>query len=793
MKDLTHYFQFPAKEGEDKNQKEVTGTTTLNGDCDEIKPKKMYNRLSEHNRVVENNSPLSLSSLEIKSCPLPVHSSSRRITRSQHVTNSEVTNYADSTESVELGRHSTIFQDSEDVAIFQRTSIRTSGKIVYNETSSQKTENVVKQEEKRVSQCDIASESLPVKSEVLNEIIEDSSKKKKHSLLFQRRKISAPSIKLNSVNSSKEKSLKLCTKITVKRKELGLSLQKSTQIVDTTKHDFETDTSNKSSCDEPSNKVCPILNENTNAFHILMSSGIWQSPHGQSPDETEDKNLCTNADRKQTTTVVADTSMDAAKRKENRQKRKRILEQMSERRRGKRANLDDTSSEIEIEKTPVVRSKRIVCVSESDSDDTDMTLDKESDNLKARYGDVLVHREGGRMVVEESDDESAEDKKQDKVMDQDSLTSSKLDTKTSKKMERSRVKLVHENNGELLVDVMKVGYSEPEQNCLQLKKLVVKKLNNISTKQVMKISAPKYRGSCKKVRKERWKLAVNGEEKNSVVTKKEIKMHGVVDDDRMVDSQLSVCEAKMSLRKLPKTRKEVVVRCNKSAVKSSFQKEVKPIAKKFLDHQENFEFCNYSDLSESCIVEDDSEEEEHMRTGFDKEDKRNRSFTVRNGDSDCEMLMKEKKYLQDSDSKCETKKRNSLFSYFNKVCKDEVLLKPEKIRVKVQIHSPPVSPSLKTRWSSTLKDKRERRQGRSMQSKVLDMEDQIVVLESHIEKPTVDSSAGFVISTPKKHNKFGDLKTLPSGSGWRMRVRLRELPAETASGNNTGIWWPICL
>lgn len=782
MKDLTHYFQFPVKEREDNKQKEDVGTTTLNGDCDETKPKKIYKRLLKPNYVVEKNSPLSSSSLEIKSSPLPVRSNSRGIVRSRHVTNSKMTNYVDSTETVELDRHSTILQDSEDIAIFQRTPITTSRKRPCNETSSQKTANVEKQKEKKVSQSDNASKSLSVKSEVLNEIvIEDSPKKENHSLLFQKSKKSTPSVKPKSVDSSEDKSLKLCTKQTTKKKGLSLSLQKSVQFVDTSNHGFETDIPNKACSDKPSDKVFPELNERTNAFHILMSSRIWQSPHGQSPDETEGQNVCTSPGRKQTTAVVAETSMKAAEIKENRKKRKKILEHMVEKRRGKKAKLNDTSSENEIEigKRPVVRSKRIISVSESDSDDRNMTLDQDSNILKARDGDKQVCRERGKMVVEETDDESAEEKKQDEVMNQDSLTSSKLARRTSKKIDRSGSKLVHKNNRKLLVDEMKVDSAEPEQK----KKLVVK-LKRVSTKQVMKRSTQKFHDSGKKVHKERWKLS--GKEKDSEVTKKETKTQGMVSEDRTVNCRLSVCKAKMSLRKLRKSTKEVVIRCNKSAVGSSFQQEVKTIASNSLNHQENGEFGNDSYLSERWIVEDFSEEE-RKQTEFNKEDKRNRSFTVNSGDSNCEMLTEAKKYLQSPDSRRETKKRNSLFSYFNKVCKDEVLPKPEKIQVKVQIHSPPVSPSLKTRRSSIPNDKQERRQGRSVQSKVLDMEDQIVVLESHIVKPAVDGSAVFVITTPKKHNEISNLKTPLSSSGWKMRVRLRELPAQTVSGNDTGM------
>jgi hypothetical protein len=74
---------------------------------------------------------------------------------------------------------------------------------------------------------------------------------------------------------------------------------------------------------------------------------------------------------------------------------------------------------------------------------------------------------------------------------------------------------------------------------------------------------------------------------------------------------------------------------------------------------------------------------------------------------------------------------------------------------------------------------------------VLDLADQIVVLESHIVKSAADDSSLSVV-LPKESKDISNLKTLPSSSGWKMRVRLRELPVEAISDNDTGknfIWW----
>jgi hypothetical protein len=393
------------------------------------------------------------------------------------------------------------------------------------------------------------------------------------------------------------------------------------------------------------------------------------------------------------------------------------------------------------------------------------------------------------MVVEETDSESEEEKKlmekQDKGKDQDSLTRNKLVTRTSEKINTSGSKVVLKSNRKVLVDGMKVNSSEPEHDRLQLKKVVVK-VEKLSTKRIVKLLTPKYQDSCTKVRKGRRKLIVSGKDKDSEATKAGIMVRSTIGEGRIASCNLSVCKARMSLRKLPKSTKEVVMQSYKTPVKSPQQK-VKTIASKSLNCQENGGFGIDSSLSDSLVVEDDSEEDEHKQTDLNKEDKTKMSFAVSSADPKCEMLTEGKKLLHSPDDRLETKKRNSLFSYFNKVCKDEVLLKPEKILVKAQIHSPPVSPSVKARGRSIPEDRREQRQRRSVPSKVSGMEDEIVVLESHIAKPDVDGRAVFMITTPEKCNVVSDLKTPLSSRGWKMRVRLRELPAQTVSDKDMGM------
>jgi len=670
-----------------------------------------------------------------------------------------------------------------------------------------------------------------VRTEVLNEIvIEESPKKKKNNLLFQEDSICSPSVTLNSVDSSKNKAGKSCTKGTTKKERLNVSLQKSVKCVDMTKHGSETDVTNK-----PSDKISPILNENTNAFHVLMSSRIWHSPHDQSSDEAENHNVCTSPYRKCTQTVVAETPMKISKIKANKKKRKK-LENMADKRRMKKAKLSDTSSE------------RIVIISESDSDDRNTALDQGIDILKTKGGDKQVHRECDKMAVEGVDHASAELcnenkvmtkhdkvvnqdnlaskklatntlrnkdrngsnvfhknsrklvieenegdysdllKKEDKIINQGSLTNSKLSTRSSKKMTRNGSSVLHKASGKLMAEETEDICSEPEQDCVEVKKPVVKP-EKISSKQVMQISAQKcHEDSGKEVHDGRRNLIVSEKEQmyyESETIKKKTKKQGSVREDRMINSQLSVCKARMLSQKLPKSTK-VVRRCSKTPFKSSSQQEVTTLVKKSLNHQESDESVKNSKQSETWIVEDNSGEESHKKTELDKKDKTDKASTVSSTDSKYKMLTKSKKHLQSPDSIDKTKKRNSLFSFFNQVSDNEVLLKPEKIQVKVQIHSPPLSPSVKKRSISIHKDRRGQRYY-SMRSKMSGAEDQIVVLESHTVKPATDGSALFVITTPKKHNKISDLKTPTSGSGWKMRVRLRELPGQTVPDDDTGM------
>lgn len=748
MKDITYYLQCPAGEKEDKGQNENGGVTVLNGDSDEAGSQKIHKGLSKTACVVENSScPSSLSS-EIKNSPSYVRTSTRRV-RSKHKIKFKMTGGADnSNENVKLDGHSIVLQDKEDISIPQTTPIKNSVTELHDETGSLQTASVGKQKLKKkkklslssqkVTNCDNANKSLSVESEVLNEIFVESSKKTEDSLLFQKNRKSRLFVKCKLKDSSKE----------------------------TKKHGFGTDVTNETCTDDKtSDKIPSLLNDSNNAFHILMSSRIWQSPHEQGPDETKDQK---HSDRKKTRIVIAETPMKAVEIRENRKKRKKKLEDMVRKRRMKKAKLSDTSTETEIgvEKKPIVRSKRVVIVPESDSDgDRNTARDQSIDTLKVKDGDKQVHKECGKMVAEETDDDYAEPsdekelmKKHDEVVNQDSLMNSKLSTRKSRKMDRSESRLSHKTSSKRILEEIKDDCSEPEQDRLQLKKLVVK-VEKISSEKVIQFSTQKcYEGSEQKVRKGRRKLVMGG---------KGTKKKGSERGDRIVNCKLPVHKVKMVSQKLPKSTKKFVIQCNKTQVKSFFQRRVKLVKK---SQQESGEFGKKK--NETWIEDDDSEEENQKQTEMNKKDKTNKASSVNAIDSKCETPVEPKKHVPFPE---ETKKRNSLFSYFNKVSKDEVLLKPEKIKVKVQIHSPPASPSVKKRRTSVPEDKR--KQNHCVKSKVLDMEDQIVVLESHIVKPATEGSAVFMI-TPKKHNEMDGMKTPPSSSGWKMRVRLRELPAQ---------------
>jgi hypothetical protein len=805
MKDLTHYFHFPAKQKEDKIFNE--NAITLDGDSDDTKSRNFYKGLSEPSHVVEIGSSSSASSSssssgsDIKDSPSRVRTSARRA-RSDKKLNFEVTddvNYH--TEDVEHDLHSTMLQDMMDISTSQGTPIRTSDKEPCSETCVSKTASCGKKKlkkkkvnlsSKKTNNCDSRENFLCVKTQVINEaLLEESAQKKKHSLLFERNGILSP-------------SANCCVD--------GLNGE--------TKCGFETGMTNKTSTGKHSDKISTISNESTNAFHILMSSRILQSPLKVSPDETED-HMC--PDRKKAGTVVAETLMKSATVKESGKKRKKILEDLAERRRMKKAKPSDTSPEMKLADIPIVRCKKLVVVPESDSDDErNVGLYQDTDIFKVEDGDKHVHGEFGEMFLEEKGDKSAESynekkhdkgaccdsltcekrdattlrrvdgnvikllhknggkwaleetadycskhqKKQDKVMNQESLQNSKLSTR---KLDRSRSNLVHKNSSKLLVGETTDDCSGPEKDHIQLKELVVK-VERLSTKKCLEYTESVLKGRRKPVVCEKEQIY------ESEALKKEGKKQASMSEDRKVKCQLSVCNTKMPSQ-LPTTTNMLVTQCNKTPLKCSFQQKVKTLGKKSSNRQENVKFGNDAG----------SEEENHEQKEFYKQGKTNKSFTVSTVDSKCEMLTEPKKHLPSPD---ETKKRNSLFSYFSKVSKDEAAFKPEKITVKVQIHSPPLSPSVEKRCTSVTVCKRERRRC-CVRSKVLDLADQIVVLESQIVKPASDD--GDLSETPLKESKeISSLKTSPSSSGWKIRVRLRELPVQALSDSDTGknlIWW----
>jgi hypothetical protein len=723
MKDLTHYFQFPAGSIEDKGQNGNGGVTVFNSDEDGSQ--KIDKGLSKSACVVENSSCYSSSSSKSKNNPSYVRDRSRRI-RSKNEKKFKMTSNADnSTEIVELDGHSTILQD-EDISISQKSLIKTSDRR-FLQTAGVGKQNLEKKKKRlslssqKMNNCDTANQ-FSVKSEILNETYVESSKKTEGSVLFQ--------IRCKLKDGSKE-----------------------------TKNDgFGTDVANETSTDD---KIPFVLNERNNAFHILMSSRIWQSPHECSPDETKDH---THSDRKKTRTLIADTPLKTEEIRENRKKRKKKLEAMVEKR-TKKVKLGDTSSEIEVEvdKKLLVRSRRIVIVAESDSDDSRSTvLGQSTDAVKAKDGETQVHRECGKVVVEETDDEYAEPsnekelmKKRDKIANQDSLINSKLSTRTSRKINRGKSTLSHKESSKHILEEIKDDCSEPERDRLQLKKS-----EEISSGKMIQISTQKcYEESEQKVRKGRRKL---------VTGRKRTNTQGSERENRVVSCQVSIHETEILPPKLPKSTKKFDIQCNETPVKSLFQRRAKLVKK---SHQENGK--SGKKRSETRVEDDDSEEENQEQAEMNKKGKTKKASTVRTIDSKCDTSIEPKKHPPFADN---TKRRSSLFSYFNKVSKGEVFQKPEKIQVQVQIHSPPVSPSVKKRHSNIPDDKR-KRINRCVQSKVLDVEDQIVLLESHVVNPATDGSAVLTV-TPKKHDEVNGMKTPPSSGRWKMRVRLRELPAQ---------------
>jgi hypothetical protein len=735
MKDLTHYFQLPVRGKEDKGETGSGKVTVLNGNSDEDGSPKIRKRLSKAASVAENSScPSPSSNSEIKSIPSYVRSSSRKLRSKSEMKFNMTSDAGNSNENVELDRHSTILQNEDDIFSPGRTPIKTSGKEFHNEKRFLLTADVGKQKLKKrnlslssqkVNNCDTADQSLSVKNKVLNETFIESSKKTDDSLLLSENRNSISVVRCKLKDGSNEAK----------------------------KDGFGTGVTNETPTDD---KISSILNERTNAFHILMSSRTWQSPHEHSPDETKDQR---NSDRKKARTVIAEEPMKSAEIRENIRKRRKKLEDMVEKRRLKKGKFSDTSSEIEMEvdKKLVVRCRRIVTVVESDSDDDKIAaLVQSTDTSKAKdCADRQVHREHGRMAVEDTDDKHAEPskekellRKRDDLVNQDSLLNGKFSTRKSRKMVKSESTLSRLKNGsEHILEEMKDGRSESEQDHLHLVKA-----EEISSEKLIRSSTHScYECSEQKAQKGRRKLVTDGRR-----TKKE----GSETADRVVNSQPSIQKTEILPTKLSGYTEESVFQCSETPVKSPFPGRAKLVNR---SHQESAELGKKQSVIQ--VEDDDSGERNQKRAERNTRGKTERASTVGTVDSKCETPL-----LDD------VKKSNSLFSYFNKVSKAEVLQKPKKIEVKVQIHSPPVSPSVKKRNKNVPDDKR-KKGNHCVKGKALDMEDQIVVLESHTVTPATDRNAVSVI-TPKKHDEINGLKTPSSSSGWKMRVRLRELPAQ---------------
>ena len=806
MKDLTHYFHFPAKQKEDKILNE--NVTTLNGDSGDVKSQNFFKGLSQPSHVkICSSSSSSSSSSDIKDSPSDVRIRARAARSNQKLDFKVTDDVNNHTGSVEHDLHSTVLQDMVDLSTSQRTPIRTSDKMLCSETGFSKTASCGKKNlkkktvnflSKKTHNSDSSKKSLCMETEVIKEaLLEKSAQEKRHSLLFQR----------NGVYGS---SAKCCVD--------GLS--------DETKCGVGRGVTIKTSVGKHSDKIPTVSNQSIDAFRILMSSRNLQSP--ASPEENED-HMC--PDRKKTGTVVAETLMKTPTVKENRKKRKNILGDLAQGQRQKKAKPSDTSPEMKLEKVHVVRCKRLV-VSESDSDDDrNVALYQDTDIFKVKDGNKDVHGECGDMILEENDDKSAEscnEKKHDKGVICDSLTCGKRDATMLRRVDRNGSKLLHKNgrnvtleetvdrskhhkkqhkvmnqesvhnrelstvkvdesksnfahknSSQVLVGETTVDCLEPEKDHIQLKELVVK-VERLSTKKCLEYDASVLEGRRKKpVVSEKEQIYV------SEAVKKERKKEVSVSKDRKVSCQLSLCNTKMPSQ-LSTTTNGWVTQCNEIPSKCLFQQEVKSFSKKSSNCQAKSKCGNDAEKNETFIVEDNSEEETHEQKECHKQDKTNKALTVSIVDSQCEMQTEPKKHLPSPDK---TKKRNSLFSYFNKVSKDEIPFKPEKIMVEVQIHSPPVSPSVEKGRTSVAVCKREQRH-RCIQSEVLDLADQIVVLESHIVKPAADDSA-LSVMLPKEGKDISKLTTVPSSSGWKMRVRLRELPVQAPSDSDTGknfIW-----
>ncbi|XP_069701498.1 enhanced level of genomic instability 1 isoform X2 [Periplaneta americana] len=736
MKDLTHYFHCPVKEKED-SQKENVGV--INDDAEE---EEMYKVKKKHSH--EKKLSLSSSSLDIKESdgdgPSETKKAKKKIRSKRNKIDHDKTTFVSKNNGVtKRKRQRAVTQDEEDLsACLPRKVMKQVSDQATSSQSHVEKENVKFEFSQKTNSSIIENKTLESeKSKVSNNAsVSDFPHEKDDCQSVKKILKSNSSIVSNhsqgdvgnsTVGQQKKVSVKKAKSLSLKR--TGTAKKSNSEIIIT-----------HTSPAEDSSKHSPVLSDRNNAFHILMTSRSWRSPH--STEESEE-----SPDRKKTKTVVAETPERIAEIKENKKKRKNKLEIMVKKRKMNKNNLSNTLSDLNVENKTSKETKRII-IPESDSDDDkDGANDHNKNVLKTEEESKKASKQND-SIVEETEVES---KKQYNEKEQlkkgkafKKVVSSKVHSsdKTPKKIKRRERKLSSKGR-KMVIDETDEDCSEPEESPVCTKKLVIK-LEKLRT------SPRKIQNNTKQDAKAKLKFHMDSEDEIKRKEKKEHEGNSVL---TIKKKQLS--KSFRSDRDKSTTSKQEVLQEN-------------------LSQSDNIIIIEEKKKKNQIKVKEEPGKE--MPGDKMKAEKRTTKIDI---DLEYELSESTKECPLSPKRTEETKKRNSIFSYFSKVTKEESFLKSEKIQVKAQVHSPPVSPSVKRR--SISKDKEGSRR-HSFRQRVSDKEDQIIVLESVVV--TEESKR---ITTPKKCIALDDLKTPPSAnSRWKMRVKLRESSVEAVSDGETG-------
>ncbi|KAJ9584257.1 hypothetical protein L9F63_021399, partial [Diploptera punctata] len=730
MKDLTHYFQLPSQERENKDQKEIVEIVRENYQQDLPRITKNHSKCNS----IDNKDSFSSSSVIGGESKERTKQSGDKVKRKVVKSKSKNANTDEDknvSPDIDTSLQDNIQIETEITA--ENSKNRSSLSSISSSKTSNNNKNICLSLRKNRNNGSSNEEKTQVTNEGHDEkvIARKKLKKNRESDASFNGKIKKRNSSLKGNEALFHKSFENCSvsdSISVDNSKT----QNITEKVD-------------------SLKTSPPLDDNRNAFYILMSSRSWKSPHDDANKTTSDQSSSEKKLKDQSTSQLHSVEM-----KENKRKRKKKLESMIEQKMTKKIKCTDfTSEEKSAEKSSKIK-KRITIVPESDSDDDNILENslKSKSNAKENTENSLKKRE------KESNESTVYKNDKTSVIHQ-KFNVNKLAGNKEKMPKKSTSNETTEEN-KLVVEES----DDDDDDIIVSKKRARKKLkidfNNLSVKINSRVS-PRNKNNFIQAMKPKKKFVIESSGSDSEKeVKEEVTRKNHKHNRKQSESKNLTSEKESELNKKGPTKNHIsdvsVNFVNEEKINLEVKMDIKNTPNK---HKSPKEFGSVND---------------HPLITLERK-KQSEKILVTNKNINSNAINKDENNEQSGDTK-----RNSLFSYFNKVTKNEVVSRSEKIQVKAQIHSPPVSPSSKHRNSMLSKvnktDVVPRR--RSSRNKVSGEEDQIIVLETLKMSEVPNPNIG--MKTPKR-NDGNWLRTPPSNS-WRMRVKLRDSSVEPSSGSD---------